>query len=108
MPWKRIIIDRTSKTITLPGRLYQKRETLPYDKFAITLDTNEYAKSLNGNGEEVVAITNLNQSSCKIATGVAGGINAARQFARFIQLYMEEEELQNIPEFEKYSHIIES
>lgn len=109
MPWKRIIIDRTSKTITLPGRfIFQKRETLPYDKFAITLDINEYAKSLSGNGEEEVAITNLNRPSCKIATGIAGGINAARQFARFIQLYMEEEEVQNIPEFEKYSHIIES
>lgn len=103
MPWKRIIIDRTSKVITLPGQfIFQKTETLPYYKFAITLDINEYAKSLSGNGEEEVAITNLNRPSCKIATGIAGGINAARQFSRFIQLYMEEEELQNIPEFEKY------
>jgi hypothetical protein len=31
-----------------------------------------------------------------------GDLDKARRFARFIQLYMEEEELPDIPEFEKY------
>jgi hypothetical protein len=31
-----------------------------------------------------------------------GDLDKARRFARFIQLYMEEEELSDIPEFEKY------
>ena len=31
-----------------------------------------------------------------------GDLDKARCFARFIQLYMEEEELSDIPEFEKY------
>lgn len=31
-----------------------------------------------------------------------GDMDKARRFARFIQLYMEKEELPDIPEFEKY------
>ena len=55
-----------------------------------------------------IVIANPQRTLGRIPLGIAGGINAARQFARFIQLYMEEEEVQSIPEFEEYSHIIES
>ena len=55
-------------------------------------------------GEEEIAIANPLRTLGRIPLGIAGGINAARQFARFIQLYMEEEEVRNIPEFEKYKN----
>ena len=80
--------------------MFQKKETLPYEQVVITLFSNHHAKTFNGKGEEEIVIAN--------PQGIAGGINAARQFARFIQLYIEEEEVQSIPEFEEYSHIIES
>ena len=108
-PWRRIVIDRDSKTITIPGRfMFQKKETLPYEQVVITLFSNHHAKTFNGKGEEEIVIANPQRTLGRIPLGIAGGINAARQFARFIQLYMEEEEVQSIPEFEEYSHIIES
>jgi hypothetical protein len=108
-PWRRIVFDRDSKTITIPGRfMFQKKETLPYEQVVITLFSNHHAKTFNGKGEEEIVIANPQRTLGRIPLGIAGGINAARQFARFIQLYMEEEEVQSIPEFEEYSHIIES
>ena len=108
-PWRRIVFDRDSKTITIPGRfMFQKKETLPYEQVVITQFSNNQSKTFNGKGEEEIAIANPQRTLGRIPLGIAGGINAARQFARFIQLYMEEEEVRNIPEFEKYSHIIES
>lgn len=108
-PWRRIVFDRDSKTITIPGRfMFQKKETLPYEQVVITLFSNHHAKTFNGKGEEEIVIANPQRTLDRIPLGIAGGINAARQFARFIQLYMEEEEVQSIPEFEEYSHIIES
>ena len=108
-PWRRIVFDRDSKTITIPGRfMFQKKETLPYEQVVITLFSNHRAKTFNGKGEEGIVIANPQRTLGRIPLGIAGGINAARQFARFIQLYMEEEEVQSIPEFEEYSHIIES
>lgn len=108
-PWRRIVFDRDSKTITIPGRfMFQKKETLPYEQVVITLFSNHHAKTFNGKGEEEIVIANPQRTLGGIPLGIAGGINAARQFARFIQLYMEEEEVQSIPEFEEYSHIIES
>ena len=108
-PWRRIVFDRDSKTITIPGRfMFQKKETLPYEQVVITLFSNHHAKTFNGKGEEEIVIANPQRTLGRIPLGIAGGINAARQFARFIQLYMEEEEVQSIPEFEEYSYIIES
>lgn len=102
-PWRRIIFNRVSKTITIPGRfMFQKKETLPYEQVVITLFSNHHAKTFSAKGEEEVVIVNPQRPLGRISLGIAGGINAARQFARFIQLYMEEEELQNIPNFEKY------
>ena len=102
-PWQRIVFDRDSKTITIPGRfMFQKKETLPYEQVVITLSGNSYAKTFSGKGEEEIVIANPKRTSGRILLGITGCINAARQFARFIQLYMEEEELQNIPNFEKY------
>ena len=46
-----------------------------------------------------------NSNSPSLLSGVSlmpGDIDEARRFARFIQLYMEKEELPDIPEFEKY------
>ena len=108
-PWRRIVFDRDSKTITIPGRvMFKKKETLPYEHVVITQFSNHHAKTFNGKGEEEIVIANPQRTLGRIPLGIAGGINAARQFARFIQLYMEEEEVQSIPEFEEYSHIIES
>lgn len=84
--------------------MFQKKETLPYEQVVITLFSNHHAKTFNGKGEEEIAIANPQRTLGRIPLGIAGGINAARQFARFIQLYMEEEELQNIPNFEKYKN----
>ena len=108
-PWRRIVFDRDSKTITIPGRLmFKKKEKQPYEQVVITQFSKKKAKTLNGKGEEEIVIANPQRTLGRIPLGIAGGINAARQFARFIQLYMEEEEVQSIPEFEEYSHIIES
>ena len=108
-PWRRIVFDRDSKTITIPGRfMFQKKETQPYEQVLITLFCNNNSKTFNGKGEEEIVIANPQRTLGRIPLGIAGGINAARQFARFIQLYMEEEEVQSIPEFEEYNHIIES
>ena len=108
-PWRRIVFDRDSKTITIPGRvMIKKKKKIPYEQVVITLFSNHHAKTFNGKGEEEIVIANPQRTLGRIPLGIAGGINAARQFARFIQLYMEEEEVQSIPEFEEYSHIIES
>ena len=108
-PWRRIVFDRDSKTITIPGRfMYQKKETQPKEQVVITQNKKHQAKTNKGKGEQEKKKANPQRTLGRIPLGIAGGINAARQFARFIQLYMEEEEVQSIPEFEEYSHIIES
>lgn len=102
-PWRRIVFDRVSKTIIIPARfLFQKKETIPYDQAVITLFGNYHAKTLSGKGEEEIVIANPRRSLGGIPLGIAGGIDAAKRFARFIQVYMEEEELPDMPEFEKY------
>ena len=101
-PWRRIVFDRVSKTITIPARfIFQKKETIPYDQAVITLFGNYHAKTLSGKGEEEIVIANPRRSLGGIPLGIAGGIDAAKRFARFIQVYMEEEELPDMPEFEK-------
>ena len=82
--------------------MFQKKETLPYEQVVITLFSNHHAKTFNAKGEEEVVIANPQRPLGRIPLGIAGGISSARQFARFIQLYMEEEDVQDIPEFEKY------
>ena len=78
-PWRRIVFDRVSKTVTIPSRLLlHKKETIPYSQAELT-------------------ISYYRRGSCI----VPGDLDKARCFARFIQLYMEKEELPDIPEFEK-------
>ena len=99
-PWRRIVFDRVSKTVTIPGRLLlHKKETIPYSQTELTIRYYRHSSRL----AEDIIISNANSSS--LLSGVSlmpGDLDKARRFARFIQLYMEEEELPDIPEFEKY------
>ena len=99
-PWRRIVFDRVSKTVTIPGRLLlHKKETIPYSQTELTIRYYRHSSRLAAD----IIISNANSSS--LLSGVSlmpGDLDKARRFARFIQLYMEEEELPDIPEFEKY------
>ena len=99
-PWRRIVFDRVSKTVTIPGRLLlHKKETIPYSQAELTI---RYYRRGSWVAPDII-ISNANSSS--LLSGVSlmpGDLDKARRFARFIQLYMEEEELPDIPEFEKY------
>ena len=99
-PWRRIVFDRVSKTVTIPGRLLlHKKETIPYSQSELTIRYYRHSSRLAAD----IIISNANSSS--LLSGVSlmpGHLDKARRFARFIQLYMEEEELPDIPEFEKY------
>lgn len=104
-PWQRIVFNRETKTVTISSKfIFQKKKIYPYNQLVVTLCGNYYAKTFSGKGQEEIVIANPQRTLGRISLGIAGGINAARQFARFIQLYMEEEELQNIPNFEKYKN----
>ena len=99
-PWRRIVFDRVSKTVTIPGRLLlHKKETIPYSQTELTIRYYRHSSRLAAD----IIISNANSSS--LLSGVSlmpGDLDKARRFARFIQLYMEEEELPDMPEFEKY------
>lgn len=99
-PWRRIVFDRVSRTVTIPGRLLlHKKETIPYSQSELTIRYYRHSSRLAAD----IIISNANSSS--LLSGVSlmpGDLDKARRFARFIQLYMEEEELPDIPEFEKY------
>ncbi len=99
-PWRRIVFDRVSKTVTIPGRLLlHKKETIPYSQSELTIRYYRHSSRLAAD----IIISNANSSS--LLSGISlmpGDLDKARRFARFIQLYMEEEELPDIPEFEKY------
>lgn len=99
-PWRWIVFDRVSKTVTIPGRLLlHKKETIPYSQSELTIRYYRHSSRLAAD----IIISNANSSS--LLSGVSlmpGDLDKARRFARFIQLYMEEEELPDIPEFEKY------
>ena len=99
-PWRRIVFDRVSKTVTIPGRLLlHKKETIPYSQSELTIRYYRHSSRLAAD----IIISNANSSS--LLSGVSlmpGDLDKARRFARFIQLYMEKEELPDIPEFEKY------
>ena len=101
-PWRRIVFDRVSKTVTIPGRLLlHKKETIPYSQAELTIRYYMGRGSLG----VVTSIIISNSNSPSLLSGVSlmpGDIDEARRFARFIQLYMEKEELPDIPEFEKY------
>lgn len=101
-PWQRIVFDRVSRTVTIPGRLLlHKKETIPYSQAELTIRYYMGRGSLGG----VTSIIISNSNSPSLLSGVSlmpGDIDEARRFARFIQLYMEKEELPDIPEFEKY------
>ena len=99
-PWRQIVFDRVSKSVTIPGRLlFHKKETIPYSQAELTI---RYYRRGSWIAPDII-ISNANSSS--LLSGVSlmpGDLDKARRFARFIQLYMEEEELPDIPEFEKY------
>ena len=99
-PWRRIVFDRVSKTVTIPGRLLlHKKETIPYSQAELTI---RYYRRGSWVAPDII-ISNANSSS--LLSGVSlmpGDLDKVRRFARFIQLYMEREELPDIPEFEKY------
>ena len=101
-PWRRIVFDRVSRTVTIPGRLLlHKKETIPYSQAELTIRYYMGRGSLGC----VSSIIISNSNSPSMLSGVSlmdGDMDKARRFARFIQLYMEEEELPDIPEFEKY------
>lgn len=101
-PWQRIVFDRVSRTVTIPGRLLlHKKETIPYSQAELTIRYYMGCGSLG----VVTSIIISNSNSPSLLSGVSlmpGDIDEARRFARFIQLYMEKEELPDIPEFEKY------
>ena len=101
-PWRRIVFDRVSRTVTIPGRLLlHKKETIPYSQAELTI---RYYMGL-GSLVCVSSIIISNSNSPSLLSGVSlmdGDMDKARRFARFIQLYMEEEELPDMPEFEKY------
>ena len=101
-PWQRIVFDRVSRTVTIPGRLLlHKKETIPYSQAELTIRYYMGRGSLGC----VSSIIISNSNSPSLLSGVSlmdGDMDKARRFARFIQLYMEEEELPDIPEFEKY------
>jgi len=98
-PWQRIVFDRVSRTVTIPGRLLlHKKETIPYSQAELTI---RYYRRGSWLAPDII-ISNANSSS--LLSGVSlmpGDLDKARCFARFIQLYMEKEELPDIPEFEK-------
>ena len=98
-PGWRIVVDRVSKTVTIPGRLLlHKKETIPYSQAELTI---RYYRRGSWLAPDII-ISNADSSS--LLSGVSlmpGDLDKARCFARFIQLYMEEEELPDIPEFEK-------
>lgn len=101
-PWRRIVFDRVSRTVTIPGRLLlHKKETIPYSQAELTIRYYMGRGSLGC----VSSIIISNSNSPSLLSGVSlmdGDMDKARRFARFIQLYMEEEELPDMPEFEKY------
>lgn len=101
-PWRRIVFDRVSRTVTIPGRLLlHKKETIPYSQAELTI--RYYMGYGLARVTPDIIISNSNSSS--LLSGVSlmfGDMDKARRFARFIQLYMEKEELPDIPEFEKY------
>ena len=79
--------------------LLYKKETIPYSQTELTIRYYRHSSRLAAD----IIISNANSSS--LLSGVSlmpGDLDKARRFARFIQLYMEEEELPDIPEFEKY------
>ena len=101
-PWRRIVFDRVSRTVTIPGRLLlHKKETIPYSQAELTIRYYMGRGSLGCVSSMIIS----NSNSPSLLSGVSlmsGDMDEARRFARFIQLYMEEEELPDIPEFEKY------
>lgn len=101
-PWRRIVFDRVSRTVTIPGRLLlHKKETIPYSQAELTIRYYMGRGSLGCMSSIIIS----NSNSPSLLSGVSlmdGDMDKARSFARFIQLYMEEEELPDMPEFEKY------
>ena len=98
-PWRQIVFDRVSKSVTIPGRLlFHKKETIPYSQAELTI---RYYMRASWLAPDII-ISNANSSS--LLSGISlmpGDLDKARCFARFIPLYMETEELPDIPAFEK-------
>ena len=101
-PWQRIVFDRVSRTVTITGRLLlHKKETIPYSQAELTIRYYMGRGSL-GVVTSIIISNSNSPSLLSVVSLMPGDIDEARRFARFIQLYMEKEELPDIPEFEKY------
>lgn len=91
-PWRRIVFDRVSRTVTIPGRLLlHKKETIPYSQAELTI--RYYMGYGLASVTPCIIISNSNSPS--LLSGVSlmfGDMDKARRFARFIQLYMEKGE----------------
>lgn len=95
-PRRRIVFDRAAKTVTIPGRLLtNKTETIPYDQAELSFCLN------GGYSGSYVTISNPARRTLG-APVMPGYIDEALRLARFIHSYMEDKELPDIPEFEKY------
>lgn len=101
-PWWWIVFDRVSGTVTIPVRfLLHKKETIPYSQAEPTI--RYYMGRSSARVTLCIIISNSNSSG--LLSGVPlmfGDMDKAMRFVRFIQLYIEKEELPDIPEFEKY------
>lgn len=54
-PWRRVVFDRTTKTITVPARFRtQRKETILYEQAVVTMSFNPKAKTFCGKGEEEI------------------------------------------------------
>lgn len=81
-PWQRIVFDRVSRTVTIPGRLLlHKKETIPYSQAELTI---RYYMRASWLAPDII-ISNANSSS--LLSGISlmpGDLDKARCFARFI------------------------
>ncbi|MCC8171530.1 MAG: hypothetical protein LIP00_07040, partial [Parabacteroides sp.] len=99
-PRHRVIFDRTTKTITLPAwSIFNKKETIPYEKAVITFRPNSISARFTGDEEIVI------ENPKRILSGIylhMCGKEKGYQFAKLIQTYMSDDELPDIPEFTQY------
>lgn len=99
-PRNRIVFDRVSKTVTIPGKfLMSKTETIPYNQAALSI--RKYPKV----HEFYILIFNSERPTHGRSI-MPGYIDEALRLARFIKLYMEKEipdisELKNFKNREK-------
>lgn len=101
-PRHRIVFNRVSKTVTIPARLFiHKEETIPYSQAALTVRIYKNYK-MPGYRKSIMILNSCSRSLFGAVTLLYDGdIDEAIGFARFIQIYMEEE-IQDMSKLEKY------